>query len=63
MGIGKISEGGEEFFLGGSGRVACREASCGAWHSNAIVRGVRGHAPPNFFLKIVRFGAFWSIFS
>ena len=30
-----------------------------AWRSHAFARGVRGHAPPKFFLKMVPFnGAF-----
>ena len=29
-----------------------------AWRSHAFVRGVRGHAPPRIFLKMVQFGAF-----
>ena len=37
---------------------AWREAPCSAWRSHAFARGVRGHAPPRKFLKIVQFGAF-----
>ena len=33
-----------------------------AWRSHAFVRGVRGHAPPRKFLKVVQFVAFWRIF-
>ena len=29
---------------------------------HAFARGVRGHAPPRKFLKMVQFGAFWRIF-
>ena len=29
-----------------------------AWRSHAFARGVRGHAPPRKFLKMVQFGAF-----
>ena len=30
--------------------------------SHVFVRGVRGHAPPRKFLKIVQFGAFYRVF-
>ena len=37
---------------------------CGDLHGEAMrfVRGVRGHAPPRKFFKMVQFGAFWCIF-
>ena len=37
---------------------AWREAPCSAWQSHAFARGVRGHAPPRNFFKMVQFGAF-----
>ena len=39
----------------GFGQVAFRKAACGACHSHALVREVRGHAPPRIFLN----GAIW----
>ena len=54
--------GGVQIFFGKVGVFAWREASCSAWRSHAFVRGVRGHAPPRNFLKMVQFGAFWRIF-
>ena len=37
--------------------------ACDAWRSHAFARGVRGQASPKIFFLIVRFAAFWSIFS
>ena len=36
---------GELNFLG-DGQVACREAACDSWRSQAFARAVRGHASP-----------------
>ena len=49
--------GGSKFFWK-SGVFAWREAPCSAWRSHAFARGVRGHAPPRNFFKMVQFGAF-----
>ena len=37
---------------------------CMSLHGEAMrfARGVRGHAPPRKFFKMVQFGAFWRIF-
>ena len=46
-------------YLHGAKRHAARgKAPCSAWRSHAFARGVRGHAPPRKFLKMVQFGAF-----
>ena len=50
--------GGVQNFSGKVGVFAWREAPCSAWRSHAFARGVRGYAPPKFFLKMVQFGAF-----
>ena len=50
--------GGVQNFSGKVGVFAWREAPCSAWRSHAFDRGVRGHAPPRKFLKMVQFGAF-----
>ena len=50
-----LPRGGGNFFWG--------EEACDALRSHAFARGVWGHASPKFFLGIVQFGAFWSIFS
>ena len=42
-----LPRGGGNFL--GFGPVACREASCGARRSHAIVTGVLGYALRNFF--------------
>ena len=39
---------------------AWREAPCSAWQSHAFARGVRGHAPPRKFLKMVRFREYFA---
>ena len=58
-GVSRISfRGGVQNFSGKVGVFAWREAPCSAWRSHAFVRGVRGHAPPRKFLKMVQFGAF-----
>ena len=59
-GVSRISfRGGFNFFLEKWGYLhAWREAACSAWRSHAFARGVRGHAPPRKFLKMVQFGAF-----
>ena len=46
--------GGVQNFVGKVGVFAWRSA----WQSHAFARGVRGHAPPRKFLKMVQFGAF-----
>ena len=55
-GVSRISfrGGGFKIFLEKCGYFA----PCSAWRSHAFVRGVRGHAPPRKFLKMVQFGAF-----
>ena len=50
--------GGVQNFSGKVGVFAWREAPCSSWRSHAFARGVRGHAPPRKFLKMVQFGAF-----
>ena len=40
--------------------VAKRHAAHG--EAMCFARGVRGHAPPRKFFKMVQFGAFWCIF-
>ena len=50
--------GGFKIFAGKVGVFAWREAPCSAWQSHAYTRGVRGHATPRKFLKMVQFGAF-----
>ena len=52
-GVSRIS------FRGGS-KYFCKVVF--AWRSHAFARGVRGHAPPRKFLKMVQFGGFWRIF-
>ena len=50
-GVSRISfRGGVQKFSGKVGVFA--------WRSHAFARGVRGHAPPRKFLKMVQFGAF-----
>ena len=63
-GVPRIWQGGggqEIFFFGfGNLHVAKRHAAHGeAMH---FVWGVRGHAPPRKFFKMMKFGAFWCIF-
>ena len=53
-----LFRGGVQNFSGKVGVFAWREAPCSAWQSHAFARGVRGHAPPRKFLKMVQFGAF-----
>ena len=48
------------FFRFGNLHVAKRHAEHG--EAMRFARGVRGHAPPRNFFKIVQFGAFWCIF-
>ena len=46
----------------GAGRVACREAACDAWHSQAFARGFGGMLPRGNFFKwfnLVCFGAYF----
>ena len=50
--------GGVQNFSGKVGVFAWREAPCSAWRSHAFARGVRGHALPRNFLKMVQFGVF-----
>ena len=50
--------GGFQNCSGKVGVFAWREAPFSAWRSHALARGVRGHAPPRKFLKMVQFGAF-----
>ena len=58
-GVSRISfRGGVQIFLGKVGVFAWRESPCSAWQSHAFARGVRGHAPPKIFSKMVQFGAF-----
>ena len=54
-GVSRISfrGGGVQNFSGKVGVFAWREAPC-----SAFARGVRGHASPRKFLKMVQFGAF-----
>ena len=53
--------GGENFFFEILNlHVAKRHAAHG--EAMRFARGVRGHAPPRKFLKMVQFGAFWCIF-
>ena len=54
--------GGQNFFWFrfGNLHVAKRHAAHGK--AMRFARGVRGHAPPRIFFKIVQFGAFWCIF-
>ena len=53
--------GAKNFFLRfGNLHVAKRHAAHG--EAMRFARGVRGHAPPRKFLKMVQFGAFWCIF-
>ena len=54
--------GARIFFLRfGNLHVAKRHAAHG--EAMRFARGVRGHAPPRKFLKMVQFGAFWCIFA
>ena len=55
-GVSRIS------FRGGGVQNIFGKVGVFAWRSHAFARGVRGHAPPRKFLKIVQFGAFWRIF-
>ena len=48
------------FFRFGNLHVAKRHAAHG--EAMRFVRGVREHAPPRNFFKMVQFGAFWCIF-
>ena len=57
-GVFRISFRGVQNCSGKVGVFAWREAPCSAWQSHAFARGVRGHAPPRKFLKMVQFGAF-----
>ena len=49
--------GGGQNFSGKVGVFAWRFAPCSAWQSHMFARGVRGHAPPRIFFKMVQFGA------
>ena len=51
-GVSRIS------FRGGVQKLSGKLGVFNAWRSHAFVRGVRGHAPPRKFLKMVQFGAF-----
>ena len=60
-GVSRISfRGGVQNFFVKVGVFAWREAPCSAWRSHAFARGVRGHAPPRKFLKMVRFGEYFA---
>ena len=48
--------GGVQNFSGKVGVFAWRFTPCSAWQSHAFARGVRGHAPPRKFFKMVQFG-------
>ena len=48
------------FFRFGNLHVAKRHAAHG--EAMRFARGVRGHAPPRKFFKMVQFDAFWCIF-
>ena len=61
-GVPRIWQGGARniVFRFGNLHVAKQHAA----HSEAMrfARGIRGHAPPRNFFKMVQFGAFWCIF-
>ena len=62
-GVPRIWEGGGPriFFLRfGNVHVAKRHAAHG--EAMRFARGVRGHASPRKFFKMVQFGAFWCLF-
>ena len=62
-GVPRIWQGGGQefcFFRFGNLHVAKRHAAHG--EAMRFARGVRGHAPPRIFFKMVQFGAFWCIF-
>ena len=54
------------FYFGGGGGGSKYFCKSGGYlqrvRSHVFARGVWGHAPPKYFLKIVQFGAFWGIF-
>ena len=52
------------FHFGGGSKYFCKSGgNCMArGEATRLARGVRGHAPPRKFLKMVQFGAFWRIF-
>ena len=50
-----LAGGGSKNFFFQIWKFACREAM-------RFAKGVRGHAPPIIFFKMVQFGAFWCIF-
>ena len=54
-GVPRIWEGGGPRIFLEILKFACREAM-------RFARGVRGHAPPRKFLKMVQFCAFWRTF-
>ena len=59
-----FAKGELKFFLG-DGQVACREAACDSWRSQAFARAVRRHASLRNFFKscnLVRFGAYFHEF-
>ena len=58
-----FGRGGAKKFFFQIWKFACREATYAA-HGKAMrfARGVRGHAPPRNFFKMVQFGGFWYIF-
>ena len=59
-GVPRIWQGGGPrifFFRFGNLHVAKRHAAHG--EAMRFARGVRGHAPPNFFFKMVRFGVYF----
>ena len=63
QGVPRIWQGGDQeifFFRFGNLHVAKRHAAHGK--AMRFARGVRGHAPPRKFFKMVQFGAFWCIF-
>ena len=60
--LGFYFGGGVQNFSGKVEVFVWREAPCSAWRSHAFARGVRGHAPPRKFKKMVQFGAFSRVF-
>ena len=61
-GVSRISFRAVQNIFGKVEVFAWCDAPCSAWQSHAFVWGIRGHAPPRKFLKMVQFGAFWRIF-
>ena len=58
MGVARIWEGGGQYFFFQIWKFACRRIR----KAMRFARGVRGHATPRIFLKMVQFGAFWYVF-